>query len=260
MAQSHTRGRPLDSSRHFRGSAIDSFAFLPDWGNLSSRAASRPIESTCAAGETTAMFDRSAEPVRDEINLVKRMLSGDVGAFETFSDHYIPAIHRFASSKLIGRRELALEISQQTVCKVMAKLGTWRGEGPLTAWLFACVRNEIAMHFRGAENRPRELGLDDDGVPMAAIAAPARSQPDQQLLTAETAERVHIVLDILDSRYASAIEWKYVEGLPVREIARRLSLSEKAAESLLTRARCAFRMEYQRLEGESLPMQHGENP
>jgi hypothetical protein len=36
----------------------------------------------------------------------------------------------------------------------------------------------------------------------------------------------------------------YIERLPVIEIARRLGLSGKAAESLLTRARQAFRVAY----------------
>ena len=37
------------------------------------------------------------------------------------------------------------------------------------------------------------------------------------------------------------LEWKYVDGLPVQEIAQRLAIGPKAAESLLTRAREAFR-------------------
>jgi DNA-directed RNA polymerase specialized sigma24 family protein len=52
---------------------------------------------------------------------------------------------------------------------------------------------------------------------------------------------VHLVLDALPAHYANALEWKYLEELSVAEIAGRLGLGEKAAESLLTRARAAFR-------------------
>ncbi len=48
-------------------------------------------------------------------------------------------------------------------------------------------------------------------------------------------------LDALPGRYGEALEWKYIDGLSVREIAERLTLSEKAAESVLTRARESFR-------------------
>jgi DNA-directed RNA polymerase specialized sigma24 family protein len=49
------------------------------------------------------------------------------------------------------------------------------------------------------------------------------------------------VLDQLPTRYGDALEWKYGEGLSVKEIATRLGVGPKAAESLLTRARQAFR-------------------
>jgi RNA polymerase sigma factor (sigma-70 family) len=55
------------------------------------------------------------------------------------------------------------------------------------------------------------------------------------------AQRVHAVLDRLPPRYGRALEWKYLEELSVKEIARRLEVGPKAAESLLTRARLAFR-------------------
>ncbi len=50
-----------------------------------------------------------------------------------------------------------------------------------------------------------------------------------------------MTLDALPRAYGDALEWKYVHGHSVREIAARLNLGEKAAESLLTRARQAFR-------------------
>ena len=41
--------------------------------------------------------------------------------------------------------------------------------------------------------------------------------------------------------YGDILEWKYVDGLSVADIAARLGVGPKAAESLLTRARNAFR-------------------
>jgi RNA polymerase sigma-70 factor (ECF subfamily) len=48
-------------------------------------------------------------------------------------------------------------------------------------------------------------------------------------------------MDALPTRYGEVLEWKYIDGMPVAEIARRLEIGPKAAESLLTRARVAFR-------------------
>jgi RNA polymerase sigma-70 factor (ECF subfamily) len=68
--------------------------------------------------------------------------------------------------------------------------------------------------------------------------------PERRLLRGEVARQVHEAVDRLPLRYAQALTWKYSDGLPVTEIARRLGVSAKAAESLLTRAREAFRAHF----------------
>ena len=88
--------------------------------------------------------------------------------------------------------------------------------------------------------------MTEDIQPRADVAAAAfeSQDPERRLLRGEVARQVHETIDQLPSRYAQALAWKYNDGLPVIEIARRLDLSEKAAESLLTRAREAFRARY----------------
>jgi RNA polymerase sigma-70 factor (ECF subfamily) len=58
-----------------------------------------------------------------------------------------------------------------------------------------------------------------------------------------------VTLDCLPPWYGDALEWKYIHGLSVKEIAERLNLGSKAAESLLTRARKAFREGFAALTG-----------
>ena len=48
-------------------------------------------------------------------------------------------------------------------------------------------------------------------------------------------------LEHLPAKYAVALEMKYIHGNSVAEIAERLGVGEKAAESVLTRARSAFK-------------------
>ena len=49
------------------------------------------------------------------------------------------------------------------------------------------------------------------------------------------------VLDRLPSRYGDVLEWKYIEGRSVEEIGVLLGVGQAAAQSLLARARVAFR-------------------
>jgi RNA polymerase sigma-70 factor (ECF subfamily) len=178
----------------------------------------------------------------EEKALVERMLAGDEAAMEELADEYFPGLYRFALARLGGDTELAREVVQTTVCKALAKLETFRGEAPLLAWLCACCRNEIRMGFRKKQRQPRVVELEED-------VASDRDPPDGALARKEEVRHVHAVLDLLPPRYARALEWKYVERLSVREIAERLRLGAKAAESLLTRARQAFRQGYEQKRG-----------
>ena len=177
-------------------------------------------------------------PDAPERELVNRLRAGDEDAFEAFSEHYIAGLYRFALRRLDNDRELTKEIVQSTVCKVLEKLDGYRAEAPLFTWLCACCRNEIAAHFRRAGRRPREVELAGDY---------AQVRPDDP----ETTELVHAALDRISPANARAMEWRYLDGLEVADVAKRLGLTYKAAESLLSRARTAFRAAYEQLAGTS---------
>ncbi|HEY6064578.1 MAG TPA: sigma-70 family RNA polymerase sigma factor [Thermoanaerobaculia bacterium] len=174
------------------------------------------------------------QPDDEERELVGRLRAGDESAFDTFAQQYIAGLYRFALRRLDHDRELTREVVQSTVCKVIEKLDGYRAEAPLFTWLCACCRNEIAAHFRRAGRRPKEVELPEDI---------AQDQPE----SSDSTERVHAALDRLPPSYARAMEWRYLDGLDVAEIAKRLELTYKAAESLLSRARSAFRETYERL-------------
>jgi RNA polymerase sigma-70 factor (ECF subfamily) len=177
--------------------------------------------------------------------LVRRLLSGDEDAFAEFFDEYFPALYRFALSRLGRDADSAEEVAQATLCRVVTKLHTYRGEAALFTWLCTFCRHEISAFHERAGRRPETVGLVEDGTEVAAaldsLWALAGDGPDERLRRSEIAGRVHVTLDRLPRRYAAALEWKYIDGESVHEIASRLGLSGKAAESLLTRARQAFR-------------------
>lgn len=187
----------------------------------------------------------------EDLALAGRMLAGDERAFDTFADRYTRALYRFAQSRVAGDRELTREIAQTTLCKALAKLDTYRGDASLFTWLCACCRNEILMHVRSRWSAPDEVELEDGVEPTPGYRPDrprdGRADAEVALLRREAAERVHLALDLLPGHYARVLEWKYLESLPVREIATRLGLGPKAAESLLTRARQAFRAAYEDL-------------
>lgn len=187
---------------------------------------------------------------RGDLQLARRMLAGDEEAFEAFGERYPRALYRFAFARLDGDRELTRELVQTAICKALSKLESYRGEASLLTWLCACCRNEILMHLRARQGAPGETALDDDLRPAAGLGGTGPGSPEIAVLRRETETLVHMALDVLPGRYAEALEAKYFERLSVRQVAARLEVGEKAAESLLTRARQAFKAVYERLRSE----------
>jgi RNA polymerase sigma-70 factor (ECF subfamily) len=172
------------------------------------------------------------------------MLAGDPRAFEEFFDGCFPGLYRFASSRLDHDEDAAEEAAQAAICKAIAKLHTYRGEAALFTWLCTFCRHEIAELYRRIRVAARHVSLVDDVPEVRAVVESLRAElerADAAFDRQELARLVQVALDLLPERYGSVLEWKYIDELPVAEIAARLALSPKAAESLLTRAREAFR-------------------
>jgi RNA polymerase sigma-70 factor (ECF subfamily) len=98
---------------------------------------------------------------------------------------------------------------------------------------------------RAQVRRTDKVVLIEDSAEVRAalesIEAPASDDPLKRCDGAELQRLVHAVLDRLPNRYGEALEWKYVEGRSVEEIGDLLGIGHTAAQSLLARARVAFR-------------------
>lgn len=175
----------------------------------------------------------------------RRMLAGDETAFEEFFDAYFSGLYRFALARLDGDADAAEDVVQATLCKAIAKLATYRGEAALFTWLCTFCRHEISAYYVRRQRRVHETPLVEDRPEIRAalesIAAASVDAPDERLRRRELARLVQVTLDSLPRRYGDALEWKYIQELSVSDIAARLNVGPKAAESLLTRARQAFR-------------------
>jgi len=175
--------------------------------------------------------------------LARRVVSGSPEAFEEFFREYFPRLYRFTLARVNGDADIAEEIVQRTMCLVVRKLGSYRGEALLFTWLCQICRNEMAAIFRERRMEAQQDNpLEDNPAVQAALASlaldvgPEKSQSDD-----EVARFVRVTLEFLPTRYASALEMKYIQGYTVDEIGERLHISSKAAESVLSRARDAFR-------------------
>lgn len=186
-----------------------------------------------------------AEPVHVDKARARRIMGGDEGEFRSLFDEYFPRLYRFALVRLDGDDESAREVVQQTFCKGIEKLDTYRGEAALYAWFCRICRNALVDHCRRRNQEVRRLVLIEDKTEVRAVlealSAGDREGPESRAIQRDVSRFVQSVLDYLPKHYGDVLEWKYVEGLTVNEIAQRTGSGPKAVESLLTRARGAFR-------------------
>lgn len=186
-----------------------------------------------------------SESVHLDLAIARRIVGGDEEALRSVFDQFFPKLYRFVLSRLDGDHDAACDVVQQAFCRAVEQLGTYRGEAALYTWFSQICRNALIDHCR---SHNREAGslvrLEDDPhlrAVLETLAAPATTQPEVDAWRSEMRGLIQATVDALPDRYGDVLEWKYADGLPVRTIAERLGIGEKAAESLLGRARGAFR-------------------
>ena len=181
----------------------------------------------------------------DDRDLVRRMLAGEQRAFDEFFNAYFDRLYRFAIVRVKNDPGVAEDAVQQTLCRAVEKLKHFRGEAALFTWLCQICRNVIVDAFRAnrwaqSASVPYE-DTDEIRAALESISALPADDPQELFLNEQVKRLVQVVLDYLPRHYGDVLEWKYMQGLSVKEIAARLEVAPKAAESLLNRARNAFR-------------------
>lgn len=104
------------------------------------------------------------------------------------------------------------------------------------AWLIGVARHKLVDHWRRSAREDRLL-----------VAVDAQPDPDPDPWDVQLdVMTAHRVLGDLGAHHRSVLTLRYLDGLPVREIAQLLDRTEHATEALLVRARRAFRTAYER--------------
>lgn len=179
----------------------------------------------------------------DDKRLVKQLLAHDEQAFDAFFDDNFARLYRFALTRLSDDPDGTREVVQITLTRAIQKLHTYRGEAALFTWLCAICRNEMS-DWLARQGRYREHIVLTEDIPEVAAAvdsyqAPMDS-PEQHAQRLERLRLIQVALDRLPAKYGNVLEWKYIEGYSVKEIAERLEIGNEATQSLLARAKRAF--------------------
>ena len=163
------------------------------------------------------MNEEAPQIVQDR-SLAARVAGGDQAAFDVFFKEYFPRLFRFTLSRVNNDPDLAEEVVQRTMCIVVRKMGTYRGEALLFTWLCQICRNETVALFRQRHiEMSEDLPIEDHPAVQAALESMQASddRPESAQRRDEIAHFVKTTLEYLPAKYATALEMKYVQGCSV---------------------------------------------
>jgi RNA polymerase sigma-70 factor (ECF subfamily) len=157
-------------------------------------------------------------------------------------DTALPHVYGYLAART-GSIAVAEDLTSETFLAAADAVRRDRVPGLSIAWLIGVARHKLVDHWRRHERDQRMLAV------VAAEPEPPADQWGAELdvLTARD------VLATLGPHHRSALTLRYLDGLPVRQVADLLGRTEGATEVLLVRAKAAFRAGYPTDQPEEAP-------
>ena len=174
--------------------------------------------------------------------LVEQVLAGTKGAASGFYKIYAPKLRRYLIFKL--PEEEVEEILQDTFLSAFDSLPLYRGESSVATWLISIARHEVADFYRRAYVR----AAVEKTAPLFENIVSEILSPEFVMEKKKIEKRFFSTYHSLTKQYQDILSYRYELSMSVKEISERMRMSLKATESLLYRARLAFREEYETRE------------
>jgi len=151
-------------------------------------------------------------------------------------DRALPEVYGYLASRC-GSASVAEDLTSETFLAAVDAVR--RGAVPelTVAWLIGVARHKLVDHWR---RQGREARLAEEA------ASPAATVVEDDWDVRLDRMLAHETLAELGPHHRSALTLRYLDGLPVRQVAEHLGRTEGATEVLLVRARAAFRDRYER--------------
>lgn len=179
----------------------------------------------------------AATLMNSSADLVARAGHGDQEAFRLIFERYSRPVISFIYD-LVGNRELAEELTQETFVRAFRNLRTLRAETKLSTWLFGVARNVARESLRARARDNHHVALGDQAVLDLRDAEPV---PVERLLGKELNELIRRSLALLDEDKRLVFTLKVFQQCSYEEIAEITGFSIPKLKTDLHRARSEMR-------------------
>ncbi len=187
---------------------------------------------------------------------------GDSRAWELLYERCAPDIWQHVTRLIGNNSQDVADVVQDTFLAAAKSAGSYRkSSGSLKAWLYGIARRQVALHYRKAGQNQRLKDslrwFRSNGGSLQRWLMGQESQINGLLEAQELTVLVQRALCDLPANYRSCLLAKYVDDLPAQQIAQEMGSSPAAVDSLMARARAAFRKNFAKLTGHAAPDMKG---
>jgi RNA polymerase sigma-70 factor, ECF subfamily len=154
----------------------------------------------------------------------------DEDAFRAWYDAALPVVYGYLLARCGHDTALAEELTQQAFVDAIRSQHRSSSDDPV-AWVIGIARHRLVDHYRARDRRDRRFLRLLSRTPVQ-VTWLGGDGPDVDLAAG---------LDRLPAAQRLAVCLRYLDDLPVREVAMILDRSEGAVESLLSRGRDTLR-------------------
>ena len=189
---------------------------------------------------------RSMDQDRKISVLVGQAQGGDRGAIQAIYELYAPRIYNFILG-MLGSREEAEDVTQQTFLIVIRQLGTLRDANLLESWIYRIARNEVYQKFR------RQKVVREEGDPPAGDDAPGpaveqrlHANPEKLLLSQELRGALRSALRGLPVRLREVFVLGVIQGMSYKDVSGISGRSILSVKTDVYRARLTLKKELQK--------------
>lgn len=189
-----------------------------------------------------------------DASLVALAKTGDFGAFEQLVSRYERRLFATAM-RIVGRRQDAEEVVQDTLTSVIEHLPDFRQESRFYTWLMRIAVNH-ALKLLRKNRRLRNTDVQDTStdsysdMPHPQFIAPWKENPAWAAEQRELQQLLADALDQLDEKYRAVFVLRDIEERSTAEVADLLDISESNVKVRLLRARLQLRERITRALGD----------
>lgn len=148
----------------------------------------------------------------DDRALVDATLAGDRQAFGLFVERETRSVYRVCL-RILGRPQDAEDVTQETFVAAYRAIGSFRGEGPLRAWLLRIATRQACRRL--AQRRP---AADVDRVPEPFLAD-SGADPNRVVVASERRSEIRDAVMALPEPYREVVALRFFGELSLADVA-----------------------------------------